>query len=270
MLSFLTVMALFVMQGTPAASAKCKEIVATGHPDYVPFTWRTEDGLEGASVDLIKLIANKLKVPLRVVHSGSWKRAQAAVASGEADMLISLYKTAGREGRLVYTSAFSSEPVVVVSLADTNLNYRDRSDLKPFQGGVVIGDSFGDDLDTYARSALKLHTVPTVEHLLNLLDHRRIQYGIHGLYPVLVTAHKLGMSPRMRTLVPPLTQEAMYMAMSKKSACRTHTAAISAEIEIMRAAGIVDQLLNDNWEKWGKSENIGLAPPALPDLPDKY
>ncbi|WP_262690084.1 substrate-binding periplasmic protein [Kordiimonas aestuarii] len=264
-LSLFTAVACAVMVATTTASAQCDEIVATGHADYVPVSWQRGESLEGASVDLIRLIGNKLGIPVRVVHSGSWKRAQAAVFTGEVDLLLSLYKTSEREALLDYTSAYTSEPVVVVTLTDTDLHYRDRLDLQPYQGGVVIGDSFGEEFDAYAKASLNLHTVPTVEHLLNLLDHKRIQYAIHGLYPVLVTAHKMGMSPRMRTLVPPLTQEAMYMAISKQSGCGGLVHVISSEIEKMRASGLVDTLLNDNWNKWAKHENIGLAPPALPD-----
>ncbi len=253
---------------TAGAADRCEEIVATGHPDYVPFSWRKGDSLDGASVDVAKLIAHKIGVPLRVVHSGSWKRAQAAVFSGEVDLLLALYFTEARAERLFYTSPVTSEPVVVVTLSEIDLHYRSREDLKGFQGGKVIGDSFGDDLDAFAATTLKLHTVPTVEHLLNLLDHKRIQYAVHGLYPVLVTAHKLGIGARVRVLIPPLTQETSYMAISRRSPCAVHLEAISREVEAMRMSGVVDGLLKSNWEKWASTENTGVAPPPLPALPE--
>ncbi|WP_155859892.1 substrate-binding periplasmic protein [Kordiimonas gwangyangensis] len=251
-----------------SAADRCDEIVATGHPDYVPFSWKSGDSLDGASVDIAKLIAHKLGKPIRVVHSGSWKRAQAAVFTGEVDLLLALYFTEARAERLYYTSPVTSEPVVAITLTDTDLHYRKREDLEGFQGGKVIGDSFGDELDAYASKSLKLHTVPTVEHLLNLLDHKRIQYAVHGLYPVLVTAHKMGMGARVRTLIPPLTQETSYMAISKRSPCVALLETISAEVESMRATGVVDSFLKSNWDKWARSENTGVAPPPLPKLPE--
>ena len=253
-----------VAMATPA-HARCTEIVATGHPDYVPITWRKGDSLEGAAVDLLQLVGHKLKIPVRVVHTGSWKRAQAEVFAGDVDLVLGIYKNSRREQLLNYTSAYASEPVVVVTLSDTELHYRERQDLKPYQGGMVIGDSFGEELDAFTKSSLKVHLVPSVEHLLNLLDRKRIQYALHGLYPVLVTGHKLGMAPRMRTLVPPLAQESMYMAVSKRSACRNLVPAISAEIEKMRISGTVDRLLGDSWDQWSKFDNVGIAPPTLPD-----
>ncbi|WP_417455669.1 substrate-binding periplasmic protein [Kordiimonas sp.] len=244
-------------------AAQCEEIVATGHPDYVPISWQKGDVLVGAAPDLLDLISKEIGVPIRTVHSGGWKRAQSQVFAGELDMIASLYRTAEREAKLEYTSAFSNEPVVVITLVDTDIHYRDRDNLIPYQGGMVIGDSLGQDLDEFSAASLKLHTVPSVDHLLNLLDHKRIQYAIHGLYPVMVAAHKLGIAPRIRTHVPPLSQESMHLAISKKSSCLHLLPQISAAIEKLRAAGTVDQLLKANWSRWAKTENIGAAPPDV-------
>lgn len=244
-------------------SSQCPEIIATGHPDYVPISWQKGDLLVGAAPDLLALISSEIGVPIRTVHSGGWKRAQSQVFAGEIDMIASLYRTAEREALLEYTSAFSNEPVVVITLVDTDLHFRDRNDLSPYQGGMVIGDSLGQELDDFSATSLKLHTVPSVEHLLNLLDHKRIQYAIHGLYPVMVTAHKLGIAPRIRTHVPPLSQESMHLAISKKSSCLHLLPKISAAIESLRATGHVDNLLKENWAKWAKTENVGMAPPEI-------
>lgn len=242
-------------------TGRCPEIIATGHPEYVPLTWKKGSQLVGAAPDFLALISKEIGVPIRTIHTGGWKRAQSQVFAGEIDMIASLYRTAEREALLEYTSAFSNEPVVVITLVDTDLHFRDRTDLSPYQGGMVIGDSLGQDIDDFAATSLKLHAVPSVEHLLNLLDHKRIQYAVHGLYPVMVTAHKLGIAPRIRTHVPPLSQESMHLAISRKSACLHLLPRISAAIESLRAAGHVDRLLKENWSKWAETENVGMAPP---------
>jgi polar amino acid transport system substrate-binding protein len=251
-----------------AAADKCDTVIVTGHPDYVPISWQEGEKLEGAAIDLVRLIGQSIGVKVKSMHTGSWKRAQAAVRSGEADLITGIYRTQEREEIYAFTAAFASEPVVVVTLSSTDIRYRQRSDLEPYQGGKVIGDSLGQEVDQYVADHLKIHSVPSLDHLMNLLDHKRIQYVLHGLYPVLVSAHKMGMGPRIRTLVPPLTQEAMYIGISRRSACAKLVPQFSAEIEKMRTSGAIDLMLKSNWDKWAKSENTGLAPPSLPDMGD--
>ena len=264
----LPLLCLMGLGAAVSAADRCDTIIVTGHPDYVPISWRQDDKLQGAAIDLVEHIGKVIGVPVQSMHTGSWKRAQAAVRTGEADMITGIYRTSEREAIYEFTAAFASEPVVVVTLSDTDIRYRHRSDLEPYQGGKVIGDSLGEEMDQYLADHLKMHSVPSLDHLMNLLDHKRIQYVLHGLYPVLVSAHKMGMGPRIRTLVPPLAQEAMYLGVSKRSPCAALVPRISEEIEKMRTSGMIDQLLKSNWEKWAKSENTGSLPPPLPDMND--
>jgi polar amino acid transport system substrate-binding protein len=264
----LPILFLVGMGTAQAAADRCDTIVVTGHPDYVPISWRKGDTLEGAAIDLVTHIGHSLGVEIQSIHTGSWKRAQAAVRSGEADLITGIYRTTEREAMYEFTAAFASEPVVVVTLSSTDIHYRKRSDLVPYQGGKVIGDSLGEEMDVYTANHLKIHSVPSLDHLMNLLDHKRIQYVLHGLYPVLVSAHKMGMGPRIRTLMPPVTQEAMYLGISKRSACAKLVPKMSAEVEKMRTSGMIDMMIKSNWEKWAASENAGVMPPPLPEMSD--
>ena len=59
------------------------------------------------------------------------------------------------------------------------------------------------------------------------------------------------------------------MAVSRRSPCAALVDRISAEVEAMRAAGVIDRLFKSNWDKWATSENTGMAPPPLPSILDE-
>jgi len=78
--------------------------------DYAPWSWGSFDAVQGLAPDLIKALLGRV-LKQNLSHQGSpWKRAQALVESGQADLLC----TAPTPNRLRYVSA-SQLPVFKTS-----------------------------------------------------------------------------------------------------------------------------------------------------------
>ena len=80
----LWVCAAMLLAGGAQAAGKCERLVATGNPEYPPYLWRDPQNPEkliGATVDLLKAVAEDLGVGIEVIYAGPWSRAQEEAVS---------------------------------------------------------------------------------------------------------------------------------------------------------------------------------------------
>lgn len=76
------------------AAAPCERLMAAADRQSPPYLWADPEHsgkLIGANIDLIKLLGNELKVPIKLLDSGSWFAAQQDVQSGRIDLLFGAF-----------------------------------------------------------------------------------------------------------------------------------------------------------------------------------
>lgn len=77
-----------------SAAAPCERLMATADRQSPPYIWADPEHpgqLIGANIDLIKLLSSELKVPIKLLDSGSWFTAQQDVQSGRIDLLFGAF-----------------------------------------------------------------------------------------------------------------------------------------------------------------------------------
>ena len=87
---------------------------------------------------------------------------------------------------------------------------------------------------------------------LNDLVAGRADYAIIGLYPGLDEAAKHGLADKVEALEPPLLTAEMFLAFSKKSACRDLAGKVATALAAMRTDGRLDALVRESTTKWQK------------------
>ena len=87
------------------AAAPCERLMATADRQSPPYLWADPEHsgkLIGANIDLIQLLGNELKVPIKLLDSGSWFAAQQDVQSGRIDLLFGAFSDAPDQQQFDY------------------------------------------------------------------------------------------------------------------------------------------------------------------------
>lgn len=241
--------------GARAEPASCKTLVASGNPQYPPYLWRDpadEGRLVGANADLMQRLAQELGVTIEMRYVGPWGRVQEEAKAGRIDLIAGAFWTQARTEYMDYFSpAFHQTRSVIWVTAKSRLAYRQWSDLVGQQGVTVINNSFGEAFDRYARQALKITQVASLEQAIQMLQRGRADYLIYEDSPGQAFLAKLDIQG-VRMLTPAVANEALHLTLAHKSPCNTGElrGRIARALHKLAGANPLPELLDKNIQLW--------------------
>ena len=152
-------------QGNPAGASAGATLVASGHPEWPPIMYRNGNTIDGAGPALVKKILDAVGVPASVTfpYQGTWDEVQAKARAGTVDILVAAYKTTEREGYMVYSDPYTTDPVAVFVAKGRAFPFAVFADLIGKRGIAMVGDSYGQAFDDFAAAQLSLQRVATIE-----------------------------------------------------------------------------------------------------------
>lgn len=256
-----------VLSGTVTAAGKCERLVATGNPEYPPYLWRDPQNpqqLIGANADLLKHLGEELGVVIDVIYTGPWSRAQDEVRTGRVDLIAGAFLTLQRLDSMDYVHpAFYWTPNVVWVKKDEAFPYAGWEDLQGHTGDTLVGNSFGQQFDAYAKTSLTLEGVSSLTQAFQKLLLGRTDYVLYERYPGLALAETLGMEDDLEILEPPISSEGLYLTLSHNSACNEPwlRGQLAKKMTELAADGLPDTLLQRNLQRWKEQQ---LQPVSAP------
>nr|WP_315241840.1 transporter substrate-binding domain-containing protein [uncultured Albidiferax sp.] len=251
----LTAAILACLAHTAGAADGCKQLVATGNPEYPPYLWR--DGVDGsrlvgANADLVQMVAKEIGIPIEVRYVGSWARVQEEARLGRIDLVAGAFFTVERLSYMDYVyPPFRDTRSVVWARQVAPLKYRQWSDLKNLSGMTVINNSFGEDFDRYAKRNLKINTVPSLEQAFKILQLGRVDYLVYEEDPGLAYIAKFAMAGLVPAN-PSVSNESLYLTLSHKSPCNTSEvrAALAKAMYSLAKQGVMKKMVESNIQLW--------------------
>lgn len=207
-----------------AQEPACTRLTASGNPQYPPYLWRDpqdEQSLVGASAELMQWLAKEIGLPIETRYVGPWGRVQEEMRAGRLDLIAGAFFTLPRTEYMDYFHpAFRETRSVVWTRGNHALNYRRWSDLTGLQGITVINNSFGVEFDAYARRALKMTQVATIEQAIQMLQRGRADYLVYEDAPAEAYIARQGGVP-LKAQLPAVANEGLHLALSHRSRCNT-------------------------------------------------
>jgi len=235
----------------PAQAERPAPVIITGDIDYPPSSWAEGDTLAGVAIDILKLAFTELCVPVRVIHKGPWKRAQAALKYGEADIIASVYRTPERQSYATYTETpYMVEQNLIWVMKDKRFPFDSWRDLQGKTGGLILGNSYGTQWDPLFQRKLTVERVHSMHSNLKKLSSGRIDYIPYALYPGTIFIRRYGYQDTVECLPTPMNSEGLYIAFSRKSKFLRYLPAIDEAIARYKADGTIDRLIEANIEKY--------------------
>lgn len=242
--------------GTATAN-ECKQLIASGNPQYPPYLWRDPDDenkLIGANNDLMQLLAKELGIAIDVRYVGPWGRVQEETRAGRIDLIAGAFFTIPRTEYMDYFHPAFRETRSVIWLRDGfKLGYKRWSDLAGLQGVTVINNSFGEDFDRYAKENLKMSQVASIEQAIQMLQRARADYLIYEDSPGQAYLAKMNIGD-LKAITPPIANENLHLTLSHKSACNTgemRGRITRAMFKLLRQ-NVMAGLLEKNIQLWRK------------------
>ncbi|MGE8168663.1 substrate-binding periplasmic protein [Pseudomonas putida] len=238
------------------AQDTCRQLTATGNPEYPPYLWRDPEDpqrLIGANADLLRQVGASLGLEVKVIYAGPWSRAQEEVRTGHIDLLAGYFITQARQQTMNFIRPpFLSTPSVVWVRQDSSLRFQGWDDLKGHKGGTLVNNSHGQQFDDYAKANLTLEAVPTARQAFEKLLLRRSEYVVYEQYPGMALARMLGIDQRLKVLEPAVSSEGLYLALSRASPCNQAQLRqqLAEQMKQVVAGPLPQQLLELNLQRW--------------------
>ncbi len=228
-----------------------RTIVAVGDYDYPPFTFFDSNTGKpaGHDVDIINHLASilKAKVEIRLLN---WEEAQEAVENGEADVLLSVLHTKGRQDRFDFTIPYHTEYYAI--FVNRQSAILDISDLEGKEAIVLAGDAsienFIKPLNLKSNSVLA-ESLPIA---IKLLDS--------GKHDFVVAPYNLGMLTieennfeNVKITGPPVLPSLYRLAVKKGNTGLL--AELNEGIDIFKAGSQYEQI-NRKWFVYQRDEEL--------------
>jgi polar amino acid transport system substrate-binding protein len=167
-----------------------------------------------------------------------WARAVSNVKRGFSDALCGAYYTEERAKFLVYSLPITEVQDVLFCKNEKKISYKQLTDLKPYEIGVVRGASYGEAFNS--ATFLKKQEVAKYELNIKKLIKGRIdlfagpgdiiKYTIRKQFPEL--------TDQIVSITPPLSRNKIYIGFSKKSkGYQERLKAFNSGVEMMKKDG---------------------------------
>jgi polar amino acid transport system substrate-binding protein len=234
----------------------CTRLTATGNPEYPPYLWQepgSRRGLVGANKTIMQALSERLGIPIEVIYTGPWSRAQEEVRVGRIDLIAGAFFTEPRSRYMDYIEpAFLTTRSVVWKRSLVAFDYSEWADLASYEGTTVINNSFGQSFDDYARANLRIDSVTSLPQAFRMLAQGRVDYVLYEEYPGLAYAADLNLHYVIEQLEPPISAEGLYLTISHRSPCnspqlREKLTRIMAELV---AEGVTQSALSEGLAAW--------------------
>jgi diguanylate cyclase (GGDEF)-like protein/PAS domain S-box-containing protein len=137
----------------PQVSPAVTSITVAMDDNYPPYIFRDSTGaLSGYLVDIWQLWEKKTGVHVNLIAT-DWKKAQDLFASGQANVIDTIFKTQKREAYLDFTAPYANIPVNIYTHQSIG-GITDAKSLKGFLIGVKAGDACIENLKNQGISTL--------------------------------------------------------------------------------------------------------------------
>lgn len=159
--------------------------------------------------------------------------------------------------------AFYITPSVVWVRKGKEFPYLGWDDLRGKLGGTLVGNSFGQQFDAFAKANLTLESVPSLTQAFQKLLLGRTEYVLYERYPGVALADSLGLQEDLQALEPPISSEGLFLTLSHNSACNDPwlRGQLAKKMTELTASGLPETLLQSNLQRWKAQQLQAVSPP---------
>lgn len=203
---------------------------------------KKEKGLEGPSVDLIKLLFSGSGIEVETVPL-PWARLLKYLKKGKIDAVAPLFYNAERERFIAYSIPFDTHETKVLVKRGHSFDFKKLEDLIGYKGLIVRGRSEGEVFDVFSAEHLKLTKVNSLDQIFKMIVSGRADYGIDKLNDIIARGNRLGLSDQIEVLDMSIATNDNYIGFSKKSPFVRYLPQINKKIIQLKKEGKIREMV---------------------------
>jgi len=225
--------------------------IVSGNPKAPPIMWEQYNKLTGVGPDIARSILTELKLDYDIRIEGDWQQVQDKCKGGEVDMIVAAYKNDERAAYMDYSMPYLPQPTVVIVEKGKEFPFGRWESLIGKKGVSNIGESYGQEFDTFIKEKLNVQFI-AFERALQLLNRGEADYLIVDLYTALIYARLLQGEDAITILEPPVTTQSFHITIAKNSPMAVQMPAINKKLYRLVKDGTVEKLFYEHFESWKK------------------
>lgn len=233
---------------------------ACGLSIYPPISWVENHQVKGVGAHLLQQLFDRFGLRVSFEQDYNWQRCLKEMELGHVDIATAMYKVAGRQNYNVYlTTPIVKEPILLFYNIRYPQTFNTMADLEGKTLGVILGDSYGDNMDSWITRHMQIEYVSNGEQNFAKLQRGRIDMMPLGLYGGQLQNKKLGYQHIIRPLSKPLTTDYWYIAIAKKSPLADHQDALDQALKYIVKRTDIDELMKQYARQYRTSAQYGAA-----------
>jgi polar amino acid transport system substrate-binding protein len=222
--------------------------IVSGHPEWPPIMYQAGDKIVGAGPEIITKALADLGLIAEFKAVGSWDVAQEKARSGEVDFLVAAYLTKEREEYMDYSIPYTVDPISLVVKADSEFPYEKWTDLVGKKGVVMVGDSYGQQFDTFIKDNLDVQVVNSAAAAFDMIVSGQADYFVYALYSAEKDIAQNDRTGQVKILPEYVSTENFYLTVSKKSPFAHYLPEINERLQQYKNDGTIDGIINAHKE----------------------
>jgi ABC-type amino acid transport substrate-binding protein len=204
-----------------SAQAACEKIRVNGEHNWFDVSYRenAQAPLQGLAVDLANRVFADVGIKPEYQAMVPWKRQFLQLETGDLDVIIAAFYNQQRGSKFAYSEAVGVEYSSAFIHKEQSAVFSDVESLLGKRGIQLLGSSFGDQFDSYARQNLSVSTMDDLDRAIKLIALKRADYLLYATHGGRLKIAQTEFADLLVDMQPSISKQQIYMVMSKSSPC---------------------------------------------------
>ncbi|RTE64890.1 ABC transporter substrate-binding protein [Amphritea opalescens] len=225
------------------SNSHSRTLKACGHPFYPPVSWINDKQLMGLAPAVTQQLFAELGYRVELRAGYNWKRCLLEVQQGNADIVVAAYHIPSRDAYLWFSRVpVIADPITLFVNRQNPIVYTSLDDLRGKVTGLLLGDSFGEDLDQFLLDNTRIEYVSRNRQNFDKLAHQRIDFMPIGLLSGRLQSRKMGFHELIMPLEEKVSTELYFLAVGKNSGLQKHLPFINDRLKELHRNGTIKRL----------------------------
>ncbi len=228
-------------------SAKKIDIVTM---DFPPYVYKENGEIKGFNVEILNEIFKRMDIKVNYKIK-PWARAVLMIKNKQADAIFPFLKNKERESFAIYPEPFTSEPLTMFVLKNSNIKYNgDLTELVHYCFGRVRGYSTGEKFDNFIKNyGIRIQTVKNTKQNLNKFLNRRFHILVDNRYVILHKLKEQNSLNKVKELTPILSEKEAYLGLSKLKKNEEIRKKFNVILKEIKEDGTYSKILNNYFKR---------------------
>lgn len=235
---------LLTLLSSPCHADNCSVLTFNGGDNQQPLFFRDSQKASGVLVDVLDKAAINQNKSLSLKPEKPWKRLLLELQHGKLDFIAGVTLSNDREKLFKFSMPIAAIRFNLYVRKNKPFQFTTLSDLSPYIGGKLLGQSLGDQVDNFAFNHLVIEEKLSLKSLFKMLEYGRLDYVVVYEQAAIQYISENELSDKVMALEKPIYETNVHIAATRHRHCSSDIDNILAEIKSLDEKGEIQLIKN--------------------------